>query len=417
MNATNTNTRAPKMSHGYGPFRVHPVADRFPLVGDLELRNLAESIRDDGQQVPIVVTAEGVLIDGRNRWRGCAMAGVEPDIEVRSFEDELEIARYIAAVNIHRRHLNESQRAMLGAELIEPMRANLPTGARPSEVVAELVNVSPRSVRTAEAILRTGVPELADAVRDGEARVHAAAGVAKLPEQEQRDVVAAGDVKGAGNAKHRADATERANALASANSSESNEHYTPRDIIEAARRTMGGIALDVASCDAAQSYINAGRYFTIADGGLEQDWEITEDEEGGLWMNCPYGRRNGKTGPSNQKIWTANLHAEYHAGKFPRACYEVNAYTGAEWFQTVWQAHAVCFIRGRLEHLVTDTATGELVTEGDPRHYSVIAYLGDDVAAFVREFSLFGFVVPGHVCAEFVANALSTAPAAAVDAA
>jgi ParB-like chromosome segregation protein Spo0J len=47
---------------------VHPVANLFPMLPDDELQELADDIRANGLQHPIVLDKDGVLIDGRNRW-------------------------------------------------------------------------------------------------------------------------------------------------------------------------------------------------------------------------------------------------------------------------------------------------------------------------------------------------------------
>lgn len=51
---------------------------------------------------------------------------------------------------------------------------------------AEMLNVSPRSVKNAIAVRDHGVPELADAVRSGEIAVSAAAEIARQPAEEQK---------------------------------------------------------------------------------------------------------------------------------------------------------------------------------------------------------------------------------------
>lgn len=87
---------------------VHPLADRFPLMPDAEMAELAESIRSVGLLHPIIIS-DGLLIDGRNRLRACEMAGVDPRCEPLSGNDAVD---YILAVNVARRHLTTGQRAM-----------------------------------------------------------------------------------------------------------------------------------------------------------------------------------------------------------------------------------------------------------------------------------------------------------------
>lgn len=67
-------------------------------------------------------------------------------------------------------------------------------------------------------------------------------------------------------------------------SSQSNEWYTPSEIIDMARLVMGSIELDPASNEHAQQWIKADRYYTEADDGLKQSWKSST-----IWLNPPYG--------------------------------------------------------------------------------------------------------------------------------
>lgn len=100
--------------------KIHPAATLFPMLTEDELRELAADIQDHGLQVPLVRTVTGELLDGRNRWLACQMAGVEPAWETY----EGDPWRYVVSMNLHRRHLSDKQRAMIAAKM-----ANLAMGS------------------------------------------------------------------------------------------------------------------------------------------------------------------------------------------------------------------------------------------------------------------------------------------------
>ena len=57
--------------------RFHPICLLFPRMTDDELRELADDIRQNGLLHDIVLY-EGKILDGRNRYLACPMAGVKP---------------------------------------------------------------------------------------------------------------------------------------------------------------------------------------------------------------------------------------------------------------------------------------------------------------------------------------------------
>jgi len=84
------------------------------------------------------------VLDGRNRWLACEMAGVEPVTE--PFEgDDAEALRYVVRANVRRRHLTPSQIAMAGADIANmkvgnPTFVNSPITSR--EVIAPVPAVT-----------------------------------------------------------------------------------------------------------------------------------------------------------------------------------------------------------------------------------------------------------------------------------
>lgn len=189
----------------YGPYRVHPLADAFPLLGGEEFDLLVEDIRRNGLGTPIVLSHDqSMIVDGRNRYRACEAALVDPLFKQlpASFTDE-QIAEFIVSENLRRRHLNTGQLAFLAleverhyAELAKRRKAEAARRAteareaaatktlvkgstvgadlrqpesrapRAADHAAKSVGTSGRAVQQAKAV-RRDAPDLAEQVRAG----------------------------------------------------------------------------------------------------------------------------------------------------------------------------------------------------------------------------------------------------------
>lgn len=89
-------------------YTFHALANAFPLMSHHKLDELKEDIQKNGLLEPIIVTADGQIIDGRNRYLACKALGVQRKIEVLPPETDLEqIESLIASRNIRRRHESE----------------------------------------------------------------------------------------------------------------------------------------------------------------------------------------------------------------------------------------------------------------------------------------------------------------------
>lgn len=173
----------------------HPYADVFPWIEGEAYEALKEDIAKNGVLEPVVFL-DGYILDGRNRYAAARELGIDyPRVEYRG-DDPLG---YVISLNLRRRHLTESQRAIAASKLakLPPHRPNNSednsANLRTSDA-AKMLNVSTRSVETAKAVQRTGAPELVAKVETGAVSVSAAAEVAKLPIEEQQAVVEAGTV-------------------------------------------------------------------------------------------------------------------------------------------------------------------------------------------------------------------------------
>ncbi|HET6882661.1 MAG TPA: hypothetical protein VFI31_21010 [Pirellulales bacterium] len=202
---------------------VHPAAALFPLMHGSELELLVEDIVKNGLREPIVLY-QGLILDGRNRLHACELAQVEP--RFIGWDGEGSPLAFVLSRNLHRRHLDESQRAVIAArakvmfkkEATDRDRANRlssrakssanePDDEQNSRVPANganlhrwqrvnakagvVLNVSARLVATATRVLAAGDEELIAAVETGLVSVSDAAAILELPKDKQRQAVAA----------------------------------------------------------------------------------------------------------------------------------------------------------------------------------------------------------------------------------
>jgi ParB-like chromosome segregation protein Spo0J len=99
----------------------HPLADIFPLMKGTEFDELVADIKAHGLREEIVLY-DGMVLDGRNRYRACLAAGWEPHaIEAMSWDGDSLIddpAAYVISANIRRRHLKAEERIRFLAEIV-----------------------------------------------------------------------------------------------------------------------------------------------------------------------------------------------------------------------------------------------------------------------------------------------------------
>lgn len=93
---------------------VHPLAEVWPIHPE-DYTEVRDSIRSNGLRNPLVATPDGLLIDGRTRYRACQELGIDFQVVTYAGSDILE---YIADCNGARRHMTNGARAMATALML-----------------------------------------------------------------------------------------------------------------------------------------------------------------------------------------------------------------------------------------------------------------------------------------------------------
>jgi phage N-6-adenine-methyltransferase len=343
-------------------YAIHPAAAAFPLISGGEYQALVGDIRANGLHEPIW-KFEGEILDGRNRLRACLDARIEPTF--RHYYG-IDPVGFVVSQNIHRRHLDESQRGMIAARLATLGRggdqsANLHNAPSRSKA-ADLLNVGERTVSHGRSVLNHGVPELATAVDRGDVAISRAAEISRLPEDEQRLAL---DPAYGGK--------RPVSSVSGSDTYNSDEWYTPIEIVDAARKVLGAFDLDPATCEHAQQRIKARKFYTKDDDGLTKKWA------GRVWLNPPYSQ------PAASQF-AEKLIAEYKAGNVESAILVQNASTDTGWFHALAREAHICLTRGRINF---DREDGR---GSQNRYGQAFFYLGDDHKSFEEVFTQFGLV-------------------------
>jgi DNA N-6-adenine-methyltransferase (Dam) len=149
----------------------------------------------------------------------------------------------------------------------------------------------------------------------------------------------------------------------------SDDWYSPPEVVDAARRALGQIDLDPASCAEANAIVQASRFYTAADDGLRQAWT------GRIWLNSPFARLAPK--------FAARFAEHWRAGAISAAV----AVFGTHHMTTRWFG-ALAELRPLV--CVPDHRLKFSGSTARPAHGSAILGIGIDPGAFEREFAGFG---------------------------
>jgi len=189
--------------------KFHEYANLFPMMPKMGLMRLAEDIKEKGQSDP-VITLDGMILDGRNRYRACEINGITPRCEEYSGDDPLG---FVISHNLERRHLSESQRTMVAAKwanLKHGSNQNVrtsespigdsskPSATKTRDEASQLLNVGTSSIDRAKKVIKEA-PELIDKIESGEMSVNAAYVTVKTSVGEESKPIVADESKSDGD--------------------------------------------------------------------------------------------------------------------------------------------------------------------------------------------------------------------------
>lgn len=96
--------------------KIHELATIFPPMTPNEFKALKEDVKRNGLLNPILVNESNQVIDGRNRYLVCQELGIEPKTQTIQASEE-ELVTQIISLNLKRRHLTASQRAVIALKI------------------------------------------------------------------------------------------------------------------------------------------------------------------------------------------------------------------------------------------------------------------------------------------------------------
>ena len=191
-------------------------------------------------------------------------------------------------------------------------------------------------------------------------------------------------------------------------SSESIEHFTPPEIIEAARQVLGVIDLDPASSKLANDrLVHAKTFYDLSVNGFVLPWKgrVFLNPPGGLCTaeGIPIPKEERKRGKSSMKLWWDRLAREWMRGTVSSAVFvgfSVELLQSAQAFAVHPLCFPMCVPAQRLRFITLED--GWLKPGKQPTHANFVAFLPDrddtvrQVAAFMRLFVSFGWAGPGY---------------------
>lgn len=370
-----------------------------PLTGE-EYSGLEESIIAEGCRDALVVWGD-ILVDGHNRYEICRKHGIAFRTEQKEFSDRDEAKLWMMKNQLSRRNLNDFQRIEITHKCEDAVKAKAKEQQirKPQESVMEIfpeqkpivardelgamAGVSGKTYEHAVKVMEKAPDPVVDVTRKGEVTINKAYQVTKAEPEQQSEI--------ARRIENIADEPEETNTPTKiiddvlkkphvTNNSGNNEWYTPKQYIDLAKAVLGGIDVDPASCEYANRTVQAEKYYSVDNDGLEKDWK------GRVWMNPPYAA-------DLVTRFTEKYVKEYQSGNITSGIVLVNNATETKWFiNMVGEAKAVAFTKGRIRYDTQEKGDGS----GAPLQGQAFLYFGYNPEKFMDVFSKVGWcaVIP-----------------------
>jgi hypothetical protein len=159
---------------------LHPLCTLFPRMDGKEFDALKNDIAANGLRSPIV-TQDGMILDGGNRYRACLDVGVDPDfIEF----DGGNLVSFVLSANLHRRHMSAGQQAAIVSSATDWAKTHKHGGDRKSDQAeappldrvsdrAAISGANERTQRDADKLVKNH-PEIAKQVTQGRKSLYSA---------------------------------------------------------------------------------------------------------------------------------------------------------------------------------------------------------------------------------------------------
>jgi ParB-like chromosome segregation protein Spo0J len=161
----------------YTALKSHSLADLLPPMSKEEFKALTDDIRANGLRVPIV-TYQDQILDGRHRYKAAMEARItltEKDVVPFNSNGRDTPLKFVIGQNVNRRHLNESQRALIAANIANIKKGENQYSAKDGSIdlptAAKMLNVSEPTVKRAKTFMDKAAPQLVEKVKQGTMRV------------------------------------------------------------------------------------------------------------------------------------------------------------------------------------------------------------------------------------------------------